>query len=97
MHIRGLIQPKVVTELTAEADDAQAARELIEAQVPEGYELIQVHNSMPRGGRTIATGQIRLAEVTELDATGADYATARAALLAQIPEDHRLLSVISLD
>ena len=97
MRIRGLVQSKVVTELTAEADDAQAARELIEAQVPEGYELVQVHNSMPRGGRVIATGQIRLAAVDELEASGADYAAARAALLAQIPEDHRLLSVLSLE
>lgn len=97
MRIRGLIQSKVVTELTAEGDDAQAARALIEEQVPEGFELIRVHNSMPRGGRVIATGEIRSAGVVELEANGADYKTAREALLKKIPEDHRLLSVLSLD
>lgn len=97
MHIRGLIQSTAVTEITAEAEDAQTARSLIEAQVSEGYELIQVHNFVPRGGRVIATGRIRLAATEELDATGADYKSAREALLAKIPEGKRLLSVLALD
>ena len=97
MRIRGLIQSTVVTEITAEADDAQTARGLIEGQVPEGYELIQVHNSMPRGGRVIATGRIRPAAVDEIEADGTDYQSARSALLAKMPTDHRLLSVLSLD
>lgn len=97
MRILGLIQSTVVTEITAEAEDTQAARAMIEEQVPEGYELIQVHNEMPRGGRVIATGRIRPAAVDELDATGSDYPSARAALLAKMPADHRLLSVLSLD
>ncbi len=97
MHIRGLIQSNVVDEITAEADDAQSARALIEAQVPDGYELIQVHNAMPRGGRVIATGRIRSAATSELDAEGQDYRSARAALEAAIPEDHLLLYVLSVD
>lgn len=97
MHIRGLIQSSMVDEITAEADDAQSARALINAQVPKGYELIQVHNAMPRGGRVIATGRIRSSATQELDAEGPDYRSARAALEAAIPQDHRLLYVLSTD
>lgn len=97
MRIRGLIQSTIVTEITAEAEDAQAARAMVEEQVPEGYDLIQVHKASARGGRVIATGKIRAAAVDELDATGSDYQSARAALLAKMPADHRLLSVLSLD
>lgn len=97
MRIKGLIQSSVVEELSAEADDAQSARALIEAQVPDGFELIQVHNSMPRGGRVIATGRIRSSSTREIDAEGQDYHSARAALEAAIPEDHRLLYVLSVD
>lgn len=97
MRIRGLIQSSVVTEITAEADDAQAARVLIEEQVPAGYELIQVHHAMPRGGRVIATGRVRPSAVDEIEAAGPDYQSARAALLEKMPADHRLLSVLSLD
>lgn len=75
MRVQGLIQSSVTEELTAEADDAENARAVIEEQVPEGYELIRVRHAMPRGGRVIATGTIRLAEVQELEAEGADYVT----------------------
>jgi len=94
MKVHGLIQSSATQELTAEADDAQAARALIEEQVPEGFELLQVHNAMPRGGRVIATGIIRASAVRELEADGADYAAASAALRAQVPPDHRLLSIV---
>ncbi|MFJ3395286.1 hypothetical protein [Leifsonia aquatica] len=77
MRVHGLIQSSVTEELTAEADDAETARAAIDEQVPDGYELIQVHHSMPRGGRVIATGEIRLAEIRELEGEGADYAAAR--------------------
>lgn len=97
MHIRGLIQSIAIDEITAEADDAQSARALIESQVPTGYELIQVHNSMPRGGRVIATGRIRSAETQKIDADGSDYRSARAALEEAIPDGHRLLYVLSVD
>ncbi|MFJ3395371.1 hypothetical protein [Leifsonia aquatica] len=72
MRVHGLIQSSVTEELTAEADDAETARAAIDEQVPDGYELIRVRHAMPRGGRVIATGTIRLAEVRELDADGAD-------------------------
>ncbi|WP_295118638.1 hypothetical protein [uncultured Leifsonia sp.] len=94
MKVRGLIQSSETQELTAEADDAETARKLVEAQVPEGYELIQVHNAMPRGGRVIATALIRAAAVTEIEADGGDYAIARDALRARVPEGHRLLSIV---
>jgi hypothetical protein len=96
MHIRGLIQSKVVTELTAEAGDMPGARPLIE-KVPEGYELIQAHNSMARGGHVIPVGQIRPAATREIEATGADYRSAREALLGKTPEDHRLLHVVTIE
>lgn len=97
MRVRGVVQSSVTQEVTAEADDAQTARALVEEQVPAGYDLLQVHNSMPRGGRVIATGLVRPAAVQELEAEGADYASARDALRAAVPEDHRLLSIVVLD
>jgi hypothetical protein len=45
---------------------------------------------MTRADHVIATCRIRLAATRELEATGPDYASARDALLAEIPEDHRL-------
>jgi hypothetical protein len=97
MRIRGLIRSKVVPEITAEGADVPGARALIEEQLPEGYELIQVHNSMARGDHVIVVGQIRLAATSELEATGTDYRTASEAMLAKIPEDHRLLHVITIE
>ena len=97
MRLRGLIQSTETTELTAEADDAQSARALIEEQVPEGFDLLQVHNSMPRGGRVIATGLIRPSAVEEIDAEGADYASAQDALRTRVPEGRRLLSIVVED
>ncbi|MGN7797443.1 hypothetical protein [Leifsonia sp. 22587] len=94
MKVRGLIQTSLTSELTAEADDAESARALIEAQVPDGFDLLQVHNAMPRGGRVIATAVIRESAVQELEAEGADYAAARDALRAKVPADHRLLSIV---
>jgi phosphotransferase system HPr-like phosphotransfer protein len=95
MKVRGLIQSSGTRELTAEADDAQSARALIEEQVPEGFDLLQVHNAMPRGGRVIATGIIRESAIREIEAEGPDYAAARDALRAQIPDGHRLLSIVA--
>ena len=94
MKVRGLIQSSETRELTAEADDAASARALIEEQVPEGFDLLQVHNAMPRGGRVIATAIIRESAVTELEADGPDYAAARDALRAAVPPTHRLLSIV---
>lgn len=93
MRVHGLTQSTETRELTAEADDAQAARAGVEEQLPEGFELLRVHNSMPRGGRVIATAVIREATTRRLDAEGPDYAAARDALHAMIPEGHRLLSI----
>jgi hypothetical protein len=97
MKVRGLIQSSETQELTAEADDAQSARALIEEQVPDGFDLLQVHNAMPRGGRVIATAIIREAAIEEIEAEGADYAAARDALRARVPSTHRLLSIVTLD
>lgn len=95
--MRGLIQNIRTSELTAEADDAETARALVEEQLPEGFELTQVHNAMPRGGRVIATAVIRPATITEIEAEGDDYETARDALRAAVPADHRLLAVVVAD
>ena len=96
MKVRGIIQSSATSELTAEADDAQTARALVEEQVPEGYELLQVHNAMPRGGRVIATAIMRVAETREIEADGPDYAAARDALRAAVPEGQQLLSITVL-
>lgn len=96
MKVRGIIQSSETSELTAEADDAQTARTLVEEQVPEGYELLQVHNAMPRGGRVIATAIMRVAATREIEADGPDYASARDALRAAVPEGQRLLSITVL-
>ena len=88
-----MVQSSETSELTAEADDAESARALVEEQVPDGYELLRVHNAMPRGGRVIATAVMRLAAVRELEADGPDYAAARDALRAAVPEGQRLLSI----
>jgi hypothetical protein len=94
MKVRGLIQSSETRELTAEADDAESARAAIEAQVPDGFELLQVHNAMPRGGRVIANALIREKAITELEAEGADYAAARDALRAKVPAGRRLLTIV---
>jgi hypothetical protein len=39
---RGLIQSTIVEKLMGKADDVPGARVLIEAQLPDGYELLQV-------------------------------------------------------
>ncbi|MFJ3395306.1 hypothetical protein [Leifsonia aquatica] len=97
MQLRGWIQSSVVDELTAEADDAETARAAIEEQVPDGFDLLQVHHAMPRGGRVIATGTIRPARVDEIESSGTDYASARAELLRMIPDGWRLLSTQIID
>jgi hypothetical protein len=94
MKVRGLIQSSETRELTAEADDAESARSLIEEQVPDGFELLQVHSAMPRGGRVIATALIRPTAVEEIEAEAADYASARDALRARVPATHRLLTIV---
>lgn len=88
-----MVQSSETSELTAEADDDETARALVDEQVPDGYELLRVHNAMPRGGRVIATGVMRPAAVTEIEADGADYAAARDALRAAVPAGQRLLSI----
>lgn len=88
-----MVQSSETSELTAEADDAETARALVEEQVPAGHELLRVHNAMPRGGRVIATALLRVAAVTEIEAEGADYAAARDALRAAVPAGQRLLSI----
>ncbi|MGO4301451.1 hypothetical protein [Leifsonia sp. RAF41] len=94
MKVRGLIQTSQTRELTAEADDAESARALIEEQVPDGFELLQVHNAMPRGGRVIAKAIIRESAIDEIEADGPDYASARDALRARVPANHRLLTIV---
>lgn len=92
-----MIQSTATVQLTAKANDVAAARELIQAQVPDGHELLQVHNTMPRGGRVIAAGACRPSAVDELDGEGDDYQAAMATLRANVPEGWRILSVCSVE
>ncbi|MEN2736162.1 hypothetical protein ABCS02_00090 [Microbacterium sp. X-17] len=92
-----MTQTTETRELTAEADDAETARALVAEQVPDGFELLQVHNAMPRGGRVIATAVIRESATQLIEADGADYVAARDALRARVPDGHRLLSIVVED
>ncbi|WP_370055042.1 hypothetical protein [Leifsonia sp. EB41] len=94
MRVHGLTQTTETRDLTAEADDAETARALVKEQVPDGFELLQVHNAMPRGGRVIATAVIRESTTHRIEADGADYPAARDALRAKVPEGQRLLSIV---
>ncbi|WP_369963908.1 hypothetical protein [Leifsonia sp. EB34] len=89
-----MTQTTETRELTAEADDAETARALVKEQVPQGFELLQVHNAMPRGGRVIATAIIRESATQHIEADGTDYPAARDALRAKVPEGQRLLSIV---
>lgn len=93
MRVRGLYRSGGTYTITAEADDAESARDLLENQVPEGHELTQVHNAMPRGGRVIATGTLRASAVSEITAEGDDYRTAVGSLRAAVPEGSLLLLI----
>lgn len=93
MRVRGLIRSGVTHTLTAEAEDAEAARKLLNDQVANGYELTQVQNAMPRGGRVIATGTVRDPAVSEITSEGENYPSAVEALRAAVPADHLLLFV----
>lgn len=93
MRVRGLIRSGVTHTITAEAEDAEAARKLLHDQVADGYELTQVQNAMPRGGRVIATGTVRNPAVSEIMAEGENYTRAFEALRAAVPADHLLLFV----
>jgi hypothetical protein len=42
MQIIGLIRPTTVTEITADGADYPAAKAALEAQIPDGFELIGV-------------------------------------------------------
>ncbi|SEI09319.1 MULTISPECIES: hypothetical protein [unclassified Leifsonia] len=64
--------------------------------MPDGYELIQVHNAMPCGGRVIATGLICVQEVQTLTSEG-NYPAAKAALQQQLPDRWRILSYVNLE
>ncbi|WP_426624466.1 hypothetical protein ACPPVW_18235 [Leifsonia sp. McL0607] len=97
MRIRGVIQSTELAELTTSADDAQTARAAIEAQVPDGYDLLQVHNTMAPGGAVVATARIRPSEMQELEAEGIDYVATRDALRAQVPNGWRLLHILTVE
>ena len=94
MRVHGVMQTTETRELTAEADDAESARAAVKEQVPDGFELLEVHNAMPRGGRVIATAVIRESATQHIEADGADYPAARDALRAKVPEGQRLLSIV---
>ena len=92
--MRGIVQSSETSELTAEAKDAESARELVRGQVADGFELLRVHSAKPSGGRVVAMAVVRPATIEEIEAEGADYTAAREALRAAVPEGKRLLSIV---
>lgn len=96
MRVRGLVRSSGTRTINAEADDTESARDLLQDQVGNGYELTQVHNAMPRGGRVIATGTVRDPAVSEITAEGGNYPDAVEALRMAVPAGHTLL-YISVD
>lgn len=45
MQITGIIRPSDTREITVEAADYQDGRTKLEAQIPEGWQLIQIKTS----------------------------------------------------
>jgi hypothetical protein len=45
VQITGIIRPSETRELTVEAEDYQDGRTRLEAQIPEGWQLIQIKTS----------------------------------------------------
>lgn len=72
-------------QITQDDADVTTARAAIEQSVPDGFEIIQLDISKTEQGARV-TGIIRDTAVTPIEATGADYESAREALKAQVPE-----------
>lgn len=79
-------------EITQEAQDVTEARRLIEEQVPAGFEIIRLDVGKTETG-SLVTGILRTTEVSYIEAEGADYEAARAALKAQLPEGCMTLGI----
>lgn len=45
VQITGIIRPTETREITVDAPDYQEARAKIEAQIPEGWQLLQIKTS----------------------------------------------------
>lgn len=98
MKLAGTIRSTQTWTHEGEGDEPSSAREAAIAGMPEGYDLLGVITIYAKIGepfRLRATA--RSSETRQLTATGADYASARDALLAQVPDDWQLLGVVVLD
>ncbi|WP_022882531.1 hypothetical protein [Gryllotalpicola ginsengisoli] len=87
MIIRGTIRSTETWTGTAEALDPSDARAELEQRVPEGFQLARVTTLHAKIGEPYKLeAEARSTLTRELEAEGADYAAARAAFDAQIPE-----------
>lgn len=93
MHLTGTMRPTSTVELVAEGHDRGSAYDALAAQVPAGQELVQAHFTM-KDSVTTARGIIRSARVEPIEADGANYAAASAALEAQVPDGYVLLGCV---
>ncbi|QPZ40023.1 hypothetical protein [Paramicrobacterium chengjingii] len=80
-------------QITQDAAEVTEARAMIEQVVPDGFEIIQLDIGKIDGG-TRVTGIIRSTAVTPIEATGADYVSARDALKAKVPEESVSLGIL---
>ncbi|GAB2515336.1 hypothetical protein [Paramicrobacterium agarici] len=72
-------------QITQDAEDVTAAREMIEKAVPDGFEIIQLDIGKTEEGARV-TGIIRSTTITPIEASGPDYPSALEALRAQVPD-----------
>lgn len=66
----GVIRPTESADLTAEGESLEAISRALQAQTPDGWELVQQKVSMPKGSTMLtATGRIsRWGELREIQA-----------------------------
>lgn len=88
----GLMRPVEVHSVAVEAPDLAGIQTLLEAQRPEGFDLISSPVEMIKGAAVLkAVGTFaRRDQVTEVTADDMD------ALLAKVPEGWQLLNVLSV-
>lgn len=98
MELAGTIRSTETWTHEGEGDEPTTAREAAIEGMPEGYDLLRVITVFAKIGQPFKLcATARSTETRELTASGADYVSAREALLAQIPEGWQLLGVVVLD
>jgi hypothetical protein len=85
----GVIRPTESRELTAEGESLDAVRRALQAQVPDGWQLLHSKVTMPKGS-TALTASARMARWAETREIEADDMPG---LEAKVPEGWSLISV----